>query len=89
MTKTETALEIIAGLQPAWVSWRLFLEETPIPPRDKGIETARVYQERLGILVRKEVCRWLSKHLDALPLYTNESCGIVREPLPESFYDGP
>ncbi|MEE8607937.1 MAG: hypothetical protein V3S55_10040 [Nitrospiraceae bacterium] len=73
MTKTETALRVIAGVSPAWAQWKMFFD-TPPPKRDKVVDTAAAYQDRLSIKVRLEACRWLSANI---PLDIDESRGIM------------
>ena len=62
MTKTETALRVIAGVQPAWAQWKSFFGDA-LPKRDKVVETAAAYQERMSALVRLEACRYVAARI--------------------------
>ena len=65
--KTETALRIIAGLRPAWVHWKLFMNDEP-PKRDKSLQTAAKYQDDLSVQVRLAACKHVTECLNrALP----------------------
>lgn len=66
MKKTERALRIIAGCEPAWVQWRVFFPDTEIPARDKSLhQSVQGYQDYLSARVRIEACRWLGKRLNS------------------------
>ena len=64
MKKTERALRIIAGCEPAWVHWRLFFPYHEIPVRDKSLDSVQVHQDFVSARVRIEACRWLGKRLN-------------------------
>ena len=67
--KTLKALQIIAGIQPAWAHWKLFIDEE-VPKYDKT-EGVQKYQDALSTRVRAVVCTWLAERLnEVLSSYT-------------------
>ena len=62
--KTLTALQLVAGIQPAWPHWNKFKDE-PVPQRDKALHSVQQYQDNLSTIVKRAVCVWLAKRLNA------------------------
>ena len=71
----------IAGIQPAWAQWKLFMGEEKPPKYEKHrIGAFRAHQEDLSILVRAEACIWLAELLNGLFEDPAEFRRLGREP---------
>lgn len=83
MKKTERALRIIAGCEPAWVHWKVFFPLHEIPARDKNLDSVQVHQDHLSARVRAEACHWLGKRLNLV----TESWEREQPKLEDPFHD--